>query len=1034
MAITENDIKLLKSINMTNEQNGGGVATNQVIVDNVSNAIFPDVTQQKLTLSGVEDRKVFYAVQSQNAEPVLAAMAFFTKIPKNENTTMNLYRSESFFDTRADRVIKTKGTDITNPMPFRLNNNAFNSSYASEYNIKSDKYLSCFVASGTITAGATQITVVGIDGILTTDNYTTATTQENVTAYGVNALTKILQNNFIFTSSTHTETIKVKSVQITSYVDSFSGSGSTISSYANDIESKKPYKTYVATLTLTAPLAYSYSTATAGTSLTWLSSGVTLLTVGGALEKFYTAKPLKTAIASGDNFFVTTENVNSVIPIVDGVTPDPEILGIDPAGFSADGNYTAFNNSDMVMILNEIDTVGTYASGQTVNLSRPNLAKIVMRDKNGTLISSSKYTTDLKAGTVKILDLTGVTQPITITDRIEDLCLIKSNTGTTTTETITENVVTISQATQTVTASTLNTVVSLTHAADMLDAGVSASIVVMKQGAEYINAKQNITFTSVADVMPTNFNGSNIIKMDSFVAKGLVDTTTELPTPRTQVFDSFSALNSIIRWHYDVIDLVSTVITTLFPVQTTQTLTTTISENIFTTNSALLEAGTNYVLRVKGHNKTLVLDTDYHFVSTRVVRALTRYVNITDTVQAKSTAGTIILLGSTSMNQSSVIVKDGTTLLVKNTDYTINSSTGFITLLHSADYSKILTITYEFSYDLSNSYAIEYDYDKSVTNYERTTLELNKDYGVSTAGFYFTSARCLTAKGFIVSYNELRKLTTSALTILVKDVDYSVNDVTGFGILKPSLLNKSISISYDYTPIALSATVTKLVQGTDFTIESKAGLRFLTEQCLSTNIDVDYSYQVTTPTSKTITHTTSNITLNRKLSRAYPVEGTLVANCMSFGTLQASVTTPFDIESWDNIFADTLSGSPAPAQFNYANHPIVVLNRDAIEERWAIVFVTADTVDVIGEHTGVILSNAPISANIAPLNPATAQPYFTLPSVGFGGNWSAGNAIRFNTKSATAPFWVMQSIKSGESTNDDFNFAIELRAEVDTVA
>ena len=271
MAITENDLKLLKSINMSNEPNGGGVATNQVIADNVSNAIFDDVTSQDQIIGKVNERKVFLGVQSTNADKVLAAMAFLTKIPKNENTTMNLYRSDSFFDTRADRVIKKKGTTDINTHELRLDNNAFNDDYADAYGLSVGKYMSCFV-TGTISAGATQIVVTGIDGILNTTVYAEANLNANATAYGTSGLMKILQNNFVLTNGTNSENIKVKSVTVTKYVNSFSPdetynagndtwttNSPNIGSYSNNVETKKPYKKYVATLTLTTPLTYALS-------------------------------------------------------------------------------------------------------------------------------------------------------------------------------------------------------------------------------------------------------------------------------------------------------------------------------------------------------------------------------------------------------------------------------------------------------------------------------------------------------------------------------------------------------------------------------------------------------------------------------------------------------------------------------------------------------------------------------------------------------------------------------------------------------
>lgn len=881
MAILESDLKLLKSINMTNDSNGGGIPTNQVIADNVSNAIFDDVTNQDLVIGKVNERKVFLGVHSQNTDKVLSAMAFLTKIPKNENTTINLYRSESFFDTRADRTIKIKATNDTNPYALKFDNHDFNYTYAPQYNLTTDTYFSCFVIN-TISAGATEITVVGADG-----SAIGLDAVEN-SFLGVSGIQKTLQNSFVITDGTHTETIKVKSVTVEQYY-LFGGSYGEI---------KSPYKRYLAKLTLSTPLINAYTTgANNTTTSTWLSSTTKLLTIGENVEKFYTAKPLKNAIAVGANSFTTTENINHVISVQDGTVIDAEILGIDASKFKPDGNYTAFSNGDMVMILNEIETKGTYATGQTVNLSRPNLAKVMLRDKDGAQISTTKYTADLKAGNVKMGNLTGVLQPITIIDRIEDLCLIKSNTGTTTTSTVTENVVSVTPATQTVTTTTKNALVTLTHAATMQTAGVNATILIEKPNALYVQATQDIT-GSLTPVVPTYFTTSYDVKLSTFSATALVKTQTEVEVFTTFSFYGLAILNTLRPWYKSSVA----------------------AANLWTGS----------------------------WIASNVVL-------------------------------NSVVV----TAMIDNV---------------------------------------------------KTTLDLTTDYTVASDGIRFISARCLTAKSFVVSFNDLAINETESITKLTRDVDYFVDEAIGFYVLKAPLIGQVVTIKYDYASVALSFTATPLIEGTDFTVEPKKGLRFLTDQCLNVDIDVNYNYETTTPTSVTKTTTTTDIVLNRKLTRAYPVENTVIANCLSFGTLQASVSTPFDAETWSNVWADSLSGNPSPAQFNYASYPITVTNYSAIQERWAVEFVTNELVDVFGENVGVILSNVPISADIAPVNPATGLPYFTLKKEGWGANWSAGNVLRFNTKSATAPFWVMQSIKTGESTNNDFNFAIELRAEVDTVA
>lgn len=173
------------------------------------------------------------------------------------------------------------------------------------------------------------------------------------------------------------------------------------------------------------------------------------------------------------------------------------------------------------------------------------------------------------------------------------------------------------------------------------------------------------------------------------------------------------------------------------------------------------------------------------------------------------------------------------------------------------------------------------------------------------------------------------------------------------------------------------------------------------------------------------------LTLHKPVVNAYPIENTVVANCLMHGDLQATASGLFDQQTWTNVWQDTLIGSSTSAQFNQTDYPIVVSNNSAVTERWALIFKTSSTFDVVGEHLGVIATNQSVSVNLAPLNPHTSQPYFTIAAAGFGGGWSAGNVIRFNTYSASAPFWVVQTIAQGTATNPDFNFAIEVRGDID---
>ena len=179
---------------------------------------------------------------------------------------------------------------------------------------------------------------------------------------------------------------------------------------------------------------------------------------------------------------------------------------------------------------------------------------------------------------------------------------------------------------------------------------------------------------------------------------------------------------------------------------------------------------------------------------------------------------------------------------------------------------------------------------------------------------------------------------------------------------------------------------------------------------------------------------TGELTLSQPISHAFPIDNTLVSNAVVHGTIYARVSVPFDQQTWTNVWSDSVIGSTVAAQYNSSQYPIVVDNHSAIQERWALIFTTATLFNVIGEHVGQIVTGANINTDTAPINPNTTQPYFTIPSGGWGSGWSAGNVLRFNTYAANAPVWIIQSIGQGAATDPDFTFCIEARGDIDNVA
>ncbi len=159
--------------------------------------------------------------------------------------------------------------------------------------------------------------------------------------------------------------------------------------------------------------------------------------------------------------------------------------------------------------------------------------------------------------------------------------------------------------------------------------------------------------------------------------------------------------------------------------------------------------------------------------------------------------------------------------------------------------------------------------------------------------------------------------------------------------------------------------------------------------------------------------------------------GATVHSALYLGDRFARVSRSFAQEAWDGkTWSDTLVGNRASAAYDARLAPIVVTNRGAVSERWAIRFVNSTQADVIGEHVGNI-GRFSISEDIAPINPNADAPYFTVKAVGFGSGWVQGNTLFIHTVAAGATFWVVRTVQKGQGAVLDDHFELACRYNVD---
>jgi len=172
------------------------------------------------------------------------------------------------------------------------------------------------------------------------------------------------------------------------------------------------------------------------------------------------------------------------------------------------------------------------------------------------------------------------------------------------------------------------------------------------------------------------------------------------------------------------------------------------------------------------------------------------------------------------------------------------------------------------------------------------------------------------------------------------------------------------------------------------------------------------------------------INISGGVDRDYPA-GSKCSSALIYGDLQSRVTDYFEQESWDGAtWEDSATQPDTTASYNLTQYPIQVTNRGAIRERWALDFTSSTTFDVIGETVGVI-AQGDTSTDLAPTNPETGVPYFTMLAAGFGTGWQVGNLIRFNTEAAAAPLWAIRTILPGPAQNPNDSFQVQNRGDAE---
>ena len=158
-----------------------------------------------------------------------------------------------------------------------------------------------------------------------------------------------------------------------------------------------------------------------------------------------------------------------------------------------------------------------------------------------------------------------------------------------------------------------------------------------------------------------------------------------------------------------------------------------------------------------------------------------------------------------------------------------------------------------------------------------------------------------------------------------------------------------------------------------------------------------------------------------------------MSTALSWGDQQALYHHWFTQKTWSAgvpNWTDVPVGETTTANYNTLSYPPLITNMGTVDGKWALVFTTATSFQVVEAKLGVIATGS-TGSDLSPINPETNTAYFTIRAAGWGSGWAAGNAVRFNTDSCLGPLWIARTVLSGQGSVADDQFRIQIRGDAD---
>ena len=135
-------------------------------------------------------------------------------------------------------------------------------------------------------------------------------------------------------------------------------------------------------------------------------------------------QPLRVLIgADGGIDQLVGDRVGDILAVIGGDGQVTKDISITVAGINQAVPVTITGGSYSINGGPFTASAGSVSNGQTINCARVRLSRVRVVGHDGAVINTG-YSTDLEAGTVTFINVSGYSQPVTIEHRIEDMAVV----------------------------------------------------------------------------------------------------------------------------------------------------------------------------------------------------------------------------------------------------------------------------------------------------------------------------------------------------------------------------------------------------------------------------------------------------------------------------------------------------------------------------------------------------------------------------------------------------------------------------------